>query len=66
MRKLVKGEEYFIPNLTVSSLACAVTWSDSDFDTHNTKNHLVCLTKEETVNLAKKMLALTEEKYKNT
>lgn len=62
IRKLVKGEEYFIPNFTVSSLACAVTWSDSDFDNCNAKNHLVCLTKEEAVNLAKKMLALAEEK----
>ena len=62
IRKLVKGEEYFIPNLTVSSLACVVTWSDSDFDSHNAKNHLVCFTKEEAVNLAKKMLALAEEK----
>lgn len=62
IRKLVKGEEYFIPDFTVSSLACAVTWSDSDFDNCNAKNHLVCLTKEEAVNLAKKMLALAEEK----
>lgn len=64
-KPLAMGTEYFIPNLTYPSLYVPVTWSDKDFDTQNLKNGLICKTKEEAIELAKKMLVLAEEKYKN-
>ena len=60
-KPLAMGTEYFIPNLTYPSLYVPVTWSDKDFDTQNLKNGLICKTKEEAIELAKKMLAVTKE-----
>lgn len=64
-KPLAMGTEYFIPNLTYPSLYAPVTWSAKDFDTQNLKNGLICKTKEEAIELAKKMLVLAKEKYKN-
>lgn len=63
-KPLAMGTEYFIPNLTYPSLYVPVTWSAKDFDFQNLKNGLICKTKEEAIEMAKKMLAVVKEEQK--
>lgn len=63
-KSLAMGTEYFIPNLTYPSLYSSVTWSAKDFDFQNLKNGLICKTKEEAIDMAKKMLAVIKEEQK--
>lgn len=59
------GERYYSPNIFNSSLYGFTSWNDNTFDNESYKRGLVCKTKDEAINITKKMLAIAQEEHKN-
>lgn len=59
------GQKYYYPIVDLGSLCCNCEWHGEDTDYHRLNNGLVFETREEAIEIAKKMLETAREEYFN-
>lgn len=59
------GQRYYYPIVDLDSLCCNCEWHGEDTDYHRLNNGLVFETREEAIEIAKKMLETAREEYLN-
>lgn len=59
------GQIYYYPIVDLDSLCCNCEWHGEDTDYHRLNNGLVFETREEAIEIAKKMLETAREEYLN-